>query len=155
MTAEVRLHRQTLAFSLGSLIAVLIGSWLAFGDVAVGREGREWLRGLLPGAEPEPVLVIVVPDRQSVWSVLATVKGERILAASPEAFALRDGRVVSSSFEAVGPLLVLSGWRDAPLEIVAPGRGPAPTPPPVDRVAALVNKPRLTLLESRALLGHL
>ncbi|MDJ0848823.1 MAG: hypothetical protein QNK04_10630 [Myxococcota bacterium] len=149
------MHRQTLAFSLGSLIAVLTGTMLAVSDSSVGRDAREWLADLAPGSEREPVLVIVLQDRPSVWSVLAAVKGERILAASPEAFALRDRRVVSASFEAVGPLLMLAGWRDEPIEIIAAGRGPEPTPPPVDRVAALVNKPRLTLLESRALLSQM
>ena len=105
------MHRQTLAFSLGCLIVVLIAA-VALGQRLVGDDAPGWLGKLGPGSEPRTVLVIVVQDRRAVWTVLAAVEGDRVVAASPEAFALRDRRIVSASFEAVGPLLSLAGWRD-------------------------------------------
>jgi hypothetical protein len=87
--------------------------------------------------------------------VRSVIPSERIVAETVGAFAVRERRLVASSFDAVGPVLVAAGWGDAPLEIVAL-RARVPVQrlavDPVDRVSELMNKPTLDLLEARALL---
>lgn len=147
---------RTSAFSLGLLVASVAGlAWAlqrdGAGDALEDRVAvPSWL-----GGEPEPVLVVVLDGPGAVAGVRDVVDRERIVAESRQAFAVRERRLVAASFDAVGPVLQAAGWRDAPLEIIAPRRGsvvPALAPDPADRVSQLMNKPQLNLLEARALL---
>lgn len=155
----VRFNR-SLVFSLGLLVVSVVGAgWAlqhrdarALGEEAAGLAGWLGLRDL------EPVLVVVLGHGGSVREVRAVVSADRIVAETASAFAVRERRVVTESFEEAGPVLMAAGWRDAPIEIIAVHRH-APvrslTAAPVDRVAVLMNKPTLNLLEARLLLDHL
>lgn len=155
----MRAHR-TIAFSLGLLAVAALGlSGVlrpGMGDAARGRLAE--LPAWLGAPAREPVLVVVLAHPRGLADVRAAIPAERIVAESAAAFAVRERRLVSSSFDEVGPVLVAAGWQHAPLEIVAL----RPRPPrqrlsadPADRVSALMSQPTLTLLEARSLLGTL
>lgn len=147
------MHRQSTGFALGVGLAVVVGLLLTLRETPVTEHAGQLWSSVAGG--PEPILVVVVGNRAALHSVLLRVDGKRLVAASEEAFALSDRRLVAASLEAVGPVLMLAGWRDEPLEIIAPRwEQPARSPEP-DSVARLLDKPRLTLLESRALLGQI
>ena len=135
------------------------------GHIRLGRlpATRKWqevvaLPRWLGAPEPEPVLVVVLSNPGGLHRVRAVIPAERIVAETSAAFAVRERRLVAASFEEVGPVLMAAGWRDAPLEIIALRRR-APVPrlaaEPVDRVAELMKKPTLNLLEARSLLNLL
>ena len=155
----MRVNR-TLAFSMGLLVASVIGVSWALEHYAGGAALTEAvaLPEWIGGPEPGPVLVVVLSHPQGLAGVRAVIPAERIVAESSAAFAVRERRLIAASFEDVGPVLMAAGWRDAPLEIIALRPG-APVhrlaEDPVDRVSELMNKPTLNLLEARSLLNVL
>jgi hypothetical protein len=145
---------QILAFSAGFLVASLLAAAFVF----AAREGAErslaWPQLAKPGSEP--VLIVVVGDAVRVDLVRSAVDRERIIFETASAFALRERRIIAGSFEEVGPMLMRAGWRDDPLEIVT--LGPASTRSPVaqtDKLADLMNKPTLNIVEARMVLNSL
>jgi hypothetical protein len=74
---------------------------------------------LIPGyqSEQERILVFVVGSRAGVERVRRAVDPARILASSPDAIALAEGRMVVSNAEAVGGPFVEAGWIDRPIEM--------------------------------------
>jgi hypothetical protein len=116
----------------------------------------DWVDSL-PFREPPSVLVLLVPDRSGVASVRAAVDPARILAETPDAIVLREGRVVATGPEAVGDPLTEAGFSDRSIELwkaTQPGpreggAGEAGGP----SLAALLAKPTLTPLEVLAILN--
>ena len=132
---------------------MILGALYFAGGGSVKETAQDAWRRLKP--TPDPVLVFVVRDVGAVFDVLSSVDPERLVAASPDAIALRERRVVAASAEAVGPVLQVAGWDDAPLEIFAAGgawAGPSAVAP---EVATLLDKPTLTVAEARYLLGQM
>lgn len=138
---------------LGALAVVGV-AWLATRSAQPTRSDA----GEAQGGTPLPsstVTVILVRDRAAVRSVREVIAEDRILANSLDGFVVREGRIVTSSVEAVSELLALAGWSDAKLELVKPAArslavGPAPAPPsPRDaEMSALRAKQTLTSAEA-------
>ncbi len=148
--------------SLGVLVVGLAAVWVvASPGAAMPRLGGGF--GLGFGASEEPVLVFVVGSTDGVARVRAAVDASRVVAESTEAFARREKRLVASTAESVGPLLVKAGWRDAELEILAvreslrPRQGDASPQRASDeaQLTELIHKPTLTLSEARRLLASM
>jgi hypothetical protein len=113
-----------------------------------------WARPSKPGAEP--VLIVVLGNAARVDLVRNAVDRERIICETADAFALQERRIIAGSFEKVGPMLMRAGWRDDPLEIVTllPPSTHSPTAR-ASKIADLMNKPTLNILEARTLLNSL
>jgi hypothetical protein len=150
---------QLVAFAAGFLTASLLAVAFVFTPRGNGERDRPWALPSRPGAEP--VLIVVVGNAARVDLVRNAVDHERIICETVNAFALRERRIVAASFEAVGPMLMEAGWRDDPLEIVAP-RPPSKRPDPsrsdadqASKIAELMKKPTLNILEARKALSLL
>jgi len=104
--------RDTLVMTLSVLVlfAVLLVAGLTF---------PEWKHHV--GVETPPVHVFVIGSDQAVERVREVIEPERVLASTPEAIVLREGRIIASSAEAVGDPLNAVGWVDRELEIVSVG----------------------------------
>jgi hypothetical protein len=151
----MRPRRQTVAFASGFLTAALLALLLFLWKD--GGWGHEAVWPGLPGLESKPVLVVVVGDLGQLAQVRAAIDDERIAAESDAAFALKERRIISESFEGVGPMLTAAGWGDDPLEIVAI-QPRAPRPEDSDRasdLAELMKKPSLNWMDARKALGFL
>ncbi len=145
------------SFMVGA--AALFGLWAA--------DQPDWAQDALAWIEPspEPVLVLLVKRRDHVAAVRASVDPERVVAATDDAFALREGRVIATSPEAASEPVNLAGWVDRPIELwtarsarsLRPvrdeeGRGEEGGEPDI---AALAAKETLTPTEAMALIEHL
>ena len=110
-----------------------------------------------------PVTVMLVGNRESVAAIREAVHPDRIVASTPDGFALIEGRIIATSVEAASRPLNKAGWADRQIEIVLP---PAPLMPDfpatqrssagtgsTDPVSALKDKKVLTPAETRKLLG--
>ncbi len=137
----------------------------------------DW-KAYVVGEEP-PVHVFVIGSVEAVQSVREVIAPERVLASTPEAIVLREGRIIASSAEAVGDPLTAVGWVDRELDIVSVGPAePAPHPrsaaraavaaplspaaagPPLEEVEAerfeqLARQPTLTWMETHELLRYM
>ncbi len=118
--------------------------------------GLEWVKSL-DSSEPDPVLVLLVADRAGVAAVRAAVEPTRILAETPDALVLREGRVVATSPEVVGGPLGEAGFADRSIELWAPTRRDWQKREEGEdgelSLAALARKPTLTPLEALAILN--
>jgi hypothetical protein len=133
------------------LAAPLLGQRPALVEQSVG-----WVKSL--GArESASVLVLLVADRSGVAAVGAAVDPVRILAQTPDAIVLREGRVVATGPETVGGPLVEAGFGDRSIELWA--ASPPDRREGEERVegelslATLAGKPSLTPGEVIALLN--
>ena len=80
---------------LSCTVAVVLASAL-LGERPRWVEGSlDWVDSL-PFRDPPSVLVLLVADRSGVASVRAAVDPGRILAETPDAIVLREGRVVAT-----------------------------------------------------------
>ncbi len=89
---------------------------------------RDGNLGAAATEEPAAVLVVLVPNTDAVAAVRRAVSADRIVAASPEAIALREGRIVAASRDAASELIGRVGWVDARIEILTPGPRDAARP---------------------------
>ena len=116
----------------------------------------DWAESLRFG-EPPSVLVLLVADRSGVASIRAAVDPARILAETPDAIVLREGRVVATGPEVVGEPLMEAGFSDHSIELwAASQRGPRKEGEGEDggpSLAALLAKPTLTPFEAVAILN--
>jgi hypothetical protein len=143
---------------------------MAVGAVLVG--GGLWLASGLHdrprrSAAPAPkradarasVLVIVVRSSADLEALRAVVPAERILARSPGAFALADGRIFATGVEAAGRPLSELGWAERRIEIVdsalVRAGAAAPGDAPRDPALALAQKGSLSPGEALALMNHM
>jgi hypothetical protein len=67
--------------------------------------------------EPE-VLVLVVQGPNELEQIRSSITPDRIVATSRDAFALTEGRIVTTRIEAAGPVLSEAGWVDRELEFL-------------------------------------
>lgn len=107
---------------------------------------------------PPNVLVVLVRDADSVAAVRRAVSPDRIVAASDEAIALSERRIVASDRDAASELIARAGWVDGQIEILTPGPRDAAAPAPSSSGATtnerdnelneLAKKPTLTEAEA-------
>jgi hypothetical protein len=72
------------------------------------------------------VLVFVVGSAERVREVRASVRSERMVAATESALAIEPGRIVAANLDAAEVILVEAGWIDRKFEILtAPSMRPA------------------------------
>ncbi len=145
---------QILAFAAGFLVASLLAAAFVLTPRGGAERSLAWER--LPRPRSEPVLIVVVGDAARVDLVRSAVDRERIIFETADAFALRERRIIAGSFEEVGPMLMRAGWRDDPLEIVTlrPPSTRSPTAQ-ANKIADLMNKPTLNIVEARMALNLL
>jgi hypothetical protein len=146
--------------TLGLVTAVSLGIAARSGS---GRSAWATLIRLAPSLPEPPVLVFLVGDAERVAAVRRAVDSSRVVAESPGAFLLVEGRLVAATRSDAGPLLTAPGWRDRELEMFAvrplvPRRRTRAGSASRSADAALtelVNKPTLTWVEARVALAHL
>jgi len=145
----------TKSIIIGSMAALMLSVGLF-----VARERPEWVPIMGQEEEKEPVLVFLVGSPQGVAMMRRAVDPGRVVAETPNAIALAEGRMVAASAEAVGAPLVAAGWSDRKLEIITVpkseglerssqagpgGRGGGAEDPRMARLAELRNKPTLNV----------
>jgi hypothetical protein len=142
-----------------SIAAVALAAVLLESRPQLVEDGVDWATSL-GSEEPEPVLVLLVPNQSGVAAVRAAVDPARILAETPEAIVLQEGRVVATTPEAVGEPLSEAGLADRSIELWAVRQRSPRTPREREQggdeglsLAALANKPTLTLVEMLAILN--
>lgn len=130
------------------------------GGLFVALERPAWVPFVGGAASEEPVLVFLVGSRSGVESVKRAVAPDRIVAESPDAFALVEGRMVATDAEAASGPLMAAGWADRDVELfVLPkndgldrraGAGSAggSDDPRFARLMELMNKPTLSYGEA-------
>jgi hypothetical protein len=102
---------QSTTLRYGSIFVILTAlTVLAF-------EGRT-LRERVGLAEPDPVLVFVIPQRENARRVRAAIDPDRIEWQGLEGLALVGGRVIASDLDAAGNVIEAAGWVDRPIQIV-------------------------------------
>jgi hypothetical protein len=136
-------------FIAGSSAVVVLALGLF---VALERPG--WLP--LVGGEQKPVLIFLVGNRSGVELVKKAVDPARVVAQTPDAFALAEGRMVATNPSAISEPLMAAGWSDRQLEIFSlpkndglnrgrKGKGSAGSDDPrMGRLMELMNKPTLS-----------
>ena len=153
-------RRRLTVFAITAMSVVVIGLSVAWMLARPGYATTGVGRSFGVGAWGDPVLVVVVGSREAVESVRAVVDPSRVVAESAEAFAVRERRLIAATTDSVGPVLMVAGWMDAELEILALSRGLRARPGSSSsegedgeaRLAELIAKPSLTLWEARRFL---
>ncbi len=138
---------KTLLVSLSALFVLSAGLFVAL-------ERPSWVP--VVGEEEEPVLVFLVGHRKGVDLMKRAVDPQRIVAESPDAIALAEGRIVATGAEAVSAPLMAAGWGDRTIELLrvpprdtnGPGADGEGTDPRFARIMELVNKPTLSYGEA-------
>lgn len=128
--------------SMGTFLALEKPSWLpVFGE-----------------EKSDTVLVFLVGSRRGVETVKKSVDPARIVAETPNAIALVEGRMVAVDAAAVSEPLMAAGWADRPLELLqvprddglnrgekkGTGEQSGEDAARIDRIMELMNKPSLT-----------
>jgi hypothetical protein len=141
---------------LSCTVALILGSALLGESPGPVERSIGWVKSL-DSRDPDPVLVLLVADRSGVAAVRAAVEPTRILAETPDAIVLREGRVVATSPEVVGGPLGEAGFTDRSIELWAPSRRNRQKREKGEgaglSLAALAKKPTLTPLEVVAILN--
>ena len=111
------------------------------------------------------VTILLIPDAEGVRAIRHAIDPDRIVASSPDAFALAEGRIVATSVESASGPLNQAGWSKRPIEIVTPpsratprfesARSSSREAAPADAVSALKDKRVLTRNESIRLLNEM
>ncbi len=68
--------------------------------------------------EQPAVLVLIVRDRNELDQIQRAIAPDRIIASSRDAFAVVEGRIVTTRIEAAGVVLSQAGWVDRELEFL-------------------------------------
>ena len=143
-------------FCLSSTVAAVLGFALVVERPALLEGSASWVKSLRPGG-PDSVLVLLVTDRSGVAAIRAALDPARILAETPDAIVLREGRVVATGPEFVGDPLMEAGFADRSIELWS--AAPAVQQHQEERegeelsLAALARKPTLTPFEAMAVLN--
>ncbi len=147
-----------------TLIALSAFFVVVSGGLVITLEGPKHIPAIaeiMPGVEAaseHKVLVFLVGDSQGVDTVRHSVDPRRIVWSSPEAVALKEGRIVAAGQHAVGEPIKQAGWMDREIEIftvakrdllpakggASDGEGVEVDPERMARLQELVNKPTLT-----------
>jgi hypothetical protein len=148
--------RKLSIFCLSCTVAVVLGFALVGERPALPEGSAAWVKSLRPG-DPDSVLVLLLTDRSGVAAIRAALDPARILAETPDAIVLREGRVVATGPEFVGDPLMEAGFADRSIELWS--ATPAVRWNREERedgelsLAALAQKPTLTLFEVMAVLN--
>lgn len=105
--------------------------------------------------EEDPILVFVIPQPQNAARIRSVVSSERVLWEGDAGFALVGDRVVTTSYDQAGEVIMGAGWIDRPIQIVtldadldeedeAKAGGQASPEARRERLLELVNKPTLS-----------
>ena len=143
--------RSLSAVAAAAAAVAIVGAVL----LSAPRARELWDQGT--AADP-PVLVIVLADPERVADVHKAVQRTRVIAYNRHGFAVQGRRIMSVSLETVGELLMEAGWEDERLEIYdlkalkGARLGTRPSAPANNKIAELMNKPTLTMVEAWALL---
>jgi hypothetical protein len=145
---------------MGNTFLASVTAMIVFaGGLFVALERPAWVPIIGGGAGQEPVLIFLVGSRSGVESVKRAVEPSRIVADSPDAFALVEGRMVATNAEAVSAPLMAAGWADRDIELFtlpksdglkrsAKGSGGGSDDPRFGRLMELMNKPELSYGEA-------
>ncbi|MGH0035147.1 MAG: hypothetical protein ACQGVK_08955 [Myxococcota bacterium] len=126
------------------------------GGLFVALERPDWVPVVGGGAGEEPVLIFLVGSRGGVESVKQAVDPARIVAESPDAIALAEGRMVATTADAASAPLMAAGWGDREIELFVvakndgldrkarSGKGGGSDDPRFGRLMELMNKPTLS-----------
>ena len=119
--------RSSFLFQVSTLAGglLLLMLWLADWE-AIRLEAEGWFDPGVGLAVEEPVTVMLVGDAESVAEIRDAVDPDRIVASTPQAFALIEGRIIASSIEAASQSLNRAGWASRSIEIVPPPKKRAP-----------------------------
>ena len=102
---------RTGAFQAGLLFAALImGTFVALEGEQIGKT-----MGLV---EEDPVLVFVVPQPQNAARIRTVVSSDRIVWEGEAGFAVVGDRVITTSYDQAGEVIMGAGWIDRPIRIV-------------------------------------
>jgi hypothetical protein len=110
-----------------SFIALAAFFVVVSGGLLLTLEGPRWIPALaeiMPGTAraDDRVLVFLVGGPEGVEGVRRSVDPSRIVFSSPNAVALKEGRIVAAGQEAVGEPLMAAGWIDREIEIFTVAR---------------------------------
>jgi hypothetical protein len=111
-----RFMRNGFMASMGAITAVGLGICIWQDAGGVLSTARAELG--LGGAGGESVLVIFVSSAGAVADVRAVVADERIVAESPQAFAVREGRIIADGRESAGDIVSAAGWVERDLKLM-------------------------------------
>ncbi len=107
----------------GGLLLLML--WLADWE-AIRLEAESWFDAGVGLAVEEPVTVMLVGDPESVAEIRDAVDPDRIVASTPQAFALIEGRIIATSIEAASRPLNQAGWASRSIEIALPPKKRTP-----------------------------
>jgi hypothetical protein len=145
---------RSLPFFLG---AALGGGLLLYG-AGIWPNGSAPPDGDTSGAPA--VLVLLVDDRESVRGVRLAIDPARMVTQSDDGLALRGGRIVATSHDAVGQILATAGWTDRPIEIFdaasmrkSSGATESAATSRDATIASYARKPTLNYIEALSLLS--
>jgi hypothetical protein len=131
------------------------------GGLFVALERPAWVPVIGGSAAEEPVLIFLVGGREGVAKVKRAVDPGRIVAESPDAIALVEGRMVATNADAASAPLMAAGWSDRDIELFtlpkndglkrttkAGSGGSGSDDPRYERLMELMNKPELSYGEA-------
>lgn len=147
-----------------SMIALTAFFVVVSGGLLLTLEGPKFIpamASLVPGQvdDSDKVLVFLVGDPRGVDRVRSSVDPGRIVWSTPEAVALKEGRIVAAGQHAVGEPIKEAGWMDREIEIftvakrdilpprgggMQDGNGEEVDPERLARLRELVKKPTLS-----------
>jgi hypothetical protein len=141
-------------------VGLIVGLALGFGLSRASDVGLPALAWPTFAVDEEPVLVLIVGDRDRVDRVRRVVGAGRVVAESSGGFALRERRLIVAGVDEVGELLMSASWDDAPLDIMNAEslRGSPRVAESSDRdekLAELLDKPTLNYAEAQLVLSLL
>ena len=138
-----------------AVLSLSVAVLILTGGLYLGLERPAWLPIL--GAEKQRVLVFLVGDPKGVERVRAAVHRDRIVAATPYAIALAEGRIVAVDADSASAPIMQAGWLDREIELfhvekadpLARGRratsaGEEVDPERMAKLRSLIHKPTLT-----------
>ncbi len=115
--------RSSFLFQVSTLVGglLLLLLWLADWDT-IRLQAASWFDAGVELNADEPITVMLVGDAERVAAIRDAVDPDRIVASTPDAFALVEGRIIATSVEAASRPLNQAGWASRSVEIVVPPR---------------------------------
>jgi hypothetical protein len=114
------------------------------------------------GLTAEPILVFFVSTPKAVAAVRSIIADDRVLAESPRAFALKEGRIIADSRDSAGDIVSAAGWVNRELKLMSISRKEPVKEPsaedgglPPGKLAELMQKDTLSYGEAMMLLDHI
>lgn len=98
------------------LRSLLVAALVVGASSAAAFDWPQWASALQ--GDEERVLVFLVGSRERVADVRASVDPDRIVVETPDAIALREGRIVATDVDAVPGPYTQAGWMEREIEIM-------------------------------------